>query len=197
MLSNRNQKRTVRYRRIATSVKMRNRFRVARLLMWMFQIKVLLPSIFLAINHQTLCTGIPVQQPDFNIKQCLTISLNFLQTITIRGISSSHVICSVVKWITHSQRQTKWWTLPTERPTVTSISCHNSFLSNSSNTDPTILNGPTIKWWWMRSVYQRLVLTISQAILWCGINGTAFSSQSFTTIQLFQLFRKWHTCKTR
>ena len=75
--------------------------------------------LFKAINLQTLCNGIPVQHRDFNLKQDLKISLNLLQTITIHVISNSHVICSVVKWITHSQRQTKWWTLPTERLIVT------------------------------------------------------------------------------
>ena len=60
-----------------------------------------------AINHRTLCTGIPVQHLDFNLEQCLTISLNRLQTISIHVISNRHVICSVVKWMTHSQRQTK------------------------------------------------------------------------------------------
>ena len=130
MLSNRNQKRTVRYRSIAASLKMRNRLRVARLLMWMFQIKVLLPSTFLPINHQTLCTGIPVQQPDFNIKQCLTILLKLLQTINIRGISSSHVICSVVRDKQNDERSQRrdqpslqfhaatvfWATVPTTTP---------------------------------------------------------------------------------
>ena len=39
--------------------------------MWMYQIKVLLPSILQAISHQTLCTEIPVQHLDFNLEQCL------------------------------------------------------------------------------------------------------------------------------
>ena len=33
-------------------------------------------------------------------------------------------------------------------------------------------------------------------LMW-QLNGRAFSSQPFTTIQLFQLFRKRHTCRTR
>ena len=48
-----------------------------------------------------------VQHLDFNLKQCRTISIKLLQTITIRVISNSHVICSVVKWITHSEGQPK------------------------------------------------------------------------------------------
>ena len=66
---------------------------------------------------------------------------------------------------------------------------HSSFLSNCSHNDPAILNHQ------VGSVYQRLFLTSSQATLWCGIIGTVFSIQPFTTFQFFQLFRKWHNCK--